>query len=721
MLSKRVVALSPDKAFVKRLAAGLQAAGGTVETAASLDELAKGEIQADLACVHLASAKDLKVLSDIAPRLKKDASLIVVIPSSDLAITVEAMKQPRVSVVLVADDLHPQMLASAASRLLYGDIFGLEKVVPWGVKIYSCLVGDYQEKSVAISAVSDFAASMGVRRKYRESIEQCLDELLMNALYDAPVDAQGKQLFADVPTKTRISLRMEQKAVVQYACDGNTFALSVRDSFGALKPETIVKYIDKCLHSEQQIDRKAGGAGLGLYIISNAATRFVFNLYPGVATEAICTFDLTAPKVQLKEFGWFPEKIDSSGRLVGGPSKLVGAGAPGVGAAGAAVASRGIVAALSAAIVLLLALIAIVAWPRIAGPPLADVKVTTVPAGATIELDGRTVGSTASGPLVLSDLEVGQKYKVTARLDGYEHQDEIVSPQKDTTAPVTLTLRPRASLLVFDTDPPGATVEIDGKVRGLTPLTVGDLAAGTEHEVVIRKVGYTDVRRQVRVPPPGREASVFASMVIAANFGSIDIESEPPGAQILQNGELLAGLVTPVKAHLVEAGKPYTFTLKLEGYMPEKKTVTVQAGARGTPVKAQLRPGGSLTVEVNVPEARVSVGGGPPVCQNVAAPLRDCPLPNGRYTVMIRAARPFVSEQFPVEIRNKHVTRRVELGWVETDSEDLALALPGAPKGTRRAALPEGSQKVTVVNAKTGESSQKTIRIVAGRTATVGM
>ena len=38
----------------------------------------------------------------------------------------------------------------------------------------------------------EFAELMGVRRKYRESIEQCLDEMLMNALYDAPVDEQGK-------------------------------------------------------------------------------------------------------------------------------------------------------------------------------------------------------------------------------------------------------------------------------------------------------------------------------------------------------------------------------------------------------------------------------------------------------------------------------------------------------------------------------------------------
>ena len=107
---------------------------------------------------------------------------------------------------------------------------------------------------------------------------------------------ERKQMFADVPTKTRISLRMEQKATVEYACDGATFSMSVRDSFGTLRGETVLKYLDKCLHAEQQMDRKGGGAGLGLYIISNAATQFLVSIHPQIATECTCTFDLKVPE-----------------------------------------------------------------------------------------------------------------------------------------------------------------------------------------------------------------------------------------------------------------------------------------------------------------------------------------------------------------------------------------------------------------------------------------
>jgi len=102
-----------------------------------------------------------------------------------------------------------------------------------------------------------------------------------------------------------------------------------------------------------------------------------------------------------------------------------------------------VIAALSMAIVLLLALIAIVAYPRVMGKPRSSLAVATSPPGAVLELDGRAVGSTTSGPLTIEDLEVGQKYKLTARLDGYEPTDEIASPVKGSTSTVTLTLRRR--------------------------------------------------------------------------------------------------------------------------------------------------------------------------------------------------------------------------------------------------------------------------------------
>src|SRR5262249_62011385 len=94
---------------------------------------------------------------------------------------------------------------------------------------------------------------------------------------------------------------------------------------------------------------KAGGAGLGLYLVANSSSEFHVNLYPGVATEAICIFDLTAAKIQLKSFGMYKEKIDVAGRLaVAGAQRRVvtGATASGGGARAPAGLRAGLVASI---------------------------------------------------------------------------------------------------------------------------------------------------------------------------------------------------------------------------------------------------------------------------------------------------------------------------------------------------------------------------------------
>jgi hypothetical protein len=715
MLSKRVLAVAADKVAAKRLASGLMAAGATVETVAALSELPRGTLSADLV-VMLVSDTGERAIADASSRLAAHAHLVAVIPSSSLEDTVRIMQAGRVSAVLVADDLEGGRLAAVAHRLMFGDLFGVEKVMPWGVKIYSMLVGDYQEKSVAIAAVSDFAAAIGVRRKYREAIEQALDEMLMNALYDAPVDASGAQVFADVPTKTRISLRMEQKATVEYACDGSTFALSVRDSFGTLKGETVLKYLHKCLHSEQQIDRKEGGAGLGLYIISNAATQFLVNIHPNVATEALCTFDLNAPKVQLKSFGVFHERIDSSGRLIAGRSRLIPAVQP-ANTQGLA-ASRALVVLLSGALLAILALIGVVAYPRLAPPPRGAVAVNTQPAGATVEIDGVAKGTTPQDgePLVIGDLVVGQKYKIEVHRAGHEPAIEIVTPRKEGLT-LSMSLAPLAATVTVASTPAGASLVVDGKDAGMTPVTLGDLKPGSSHTVKLTKPGYNDLEQTVTVPGAGERAEVQLFLTRVPELGAVRIVSEPPGAEILQNGELLAGLHTPLAEHTVQVGRSYAFTMRLAGHMPETVTVTVQQGEI-VPISARLKKGGLYVVETNVPEAKLTVSG-VASCQSRSGPVVDCPLENGKYRVRLASLRPFIAESWNVVINGQDVKHKIDLGFVETDSPDLTIKLPGAPADTKRAGFVDGEHRVTLVNAKSGLTIIKPVRIVAGRTVKI--
>ena len=113
----------------------------------------------------------------------------------------------------------------------------------------------------------------------------------MNALYDAPVDEHGNQVFAEIDPHDRTKTRSPRPVSIRYAATDQQFAVAVRDRFGRLAKNTILSYIDKCLHSPTQIDRKTYGAGLGLYLVANAAASYIVNVAYGIATEVVCTFD----------------------------------------------------------------------------------------------------------------------------------------------------------------------------------------------------------------------------------------------------------------------------------------------------------------------------------------------------------------------------------------------------------------------------------------------
>jgi len=184
-------------------------------------------------------------------------------------------------------------LLATALKLMGTDIFGLEKYLAWGVQMRQRLVASYDDKRAAIEAVSNFAREAGCRRSLLGRVEIVLDELLMNALYDAPACESGdRNTFVSraVPGGGPVSSRAVD---LRFACDGRFFALSVRDAFGALKRHTILENLNRAVtFAGSPLNHADRGAGLGLYFILSSVSRFVANIEPGRATEVICLFDL---------------------------------------------------------------------------------------------------------------------------------------------------------------------------------------------------------------------------------------------------------------------------------------------------------------------------------------------------------------------------------------------------------------------------------------------
>jgi hypothetical protein len=186
MPARRITAISPDGAFGRELAAALGTiAGSTVDLS--------GEIGDPALCVlHLAGAL-ADAPADPLARLAGTCPVIVVLPRPDLAAALRTFQaSDRVAGAMTAEGFDPRRLAAMAARLVDDDVLGLSRIMAPGTQIHTCEVGDFRDKTACLAQIAELAETAAVPRRLREPIEQCVDEMLMNALYDAPVDARGR-------------------------------------------------------------------------------------------------------------------------------------------------------------------------------------------------------------------------------------------------------------------------------------------------------------------------------------------------------------------------------------------------------------------------------------------------------------------------------------------------------------------------------------------------
>jgi len=128
------------------------------------------------------------------------------------------------------------------------------------------------------------------------------EELLMNAIYDAPVDSEGNMLYNHLPRSERVDLKPNEQGVFRYACDGLLVAVSTEDPFGAFDRQTILNYLESCYAGRAgELNEDKGGAGLGLFQIIETSDLVVFNVRSEIKTEVISIINLDPNKSRLEK------------------------------------------------------------------------------------------------------------------------------------------------------------------------------------------------------------------------------------------------------------------------------------------------------------------------------------------------------------------------------------------------------------------------------------
>ena len=166
----------------------------------------------------------------------------------------------------------------------------LTAYLDWGHTGFEEKVASTEDRDRVVARVQEFVAALQVPKRLGEMASELCHELLMNAIYDAPVDERGVARYAG-DRKASIALAPEDAARLRCATDGTRVVVQVRDRFGGLQRRHVVDGLARGL-AGGEMDQSHGGAGLGMSVCHHNALAIFFDVARGRHTEVTAMLEL---------------------------------------------------------------------------------------------------------------------------------------------------------------------------------------------------------------------------------------------------------------------------------------------------------------------------------------------------------------------------------------------------------------------------------------------
>lgn len=165
----------------------------------------------------------------------------------------------------------------------FSDSFGLASLLENKQQI---LFSKTADKAALIEQVEKYIGEDG-HQSFKESVRAIIEEMYMNAIFDAPKEAQKKGLVSVEAKPYDKGLT----ASIQLGWQGERLYLSCRDPYGSLDPMKFLLRMQEVYRkgAGEVINMKPGaGAGLGCVVLFENCVQLSFGVKPGEATIFSC-------------------------------------------------------------------------------------------------------------------------------------------------------------------------------------------------------------------------------------------------------------------------------------------------------------------------------------------------------------------------------------------------------------------------------------------------
>ncbi len=169
--------------------------------------------------------------------------------------------------------------------------FGLGTLLNSKAKVQVVKLTESGQKQEAVEAIKEYLLAAKFQSRMATVVANAVDELLMNAIYDAPVDDLGKQAHASIPRSTPLPLDGQAGVEMHVGYDGLYVAVTAVDQYGSLDKAKLLGHISKIYTEEEyKVRTTSAGAGIGLATVFRSGGSFFFVSENRVRTEVTVFF-----------------------------------------------------------------------------------------------------------------------------------------------------------------------------------------------------------------------------------------------------------------------------------------------------------------------------------------------------------------------------------------------------------------------------------------------
>jgi hypothetical protein len=253
-----------------------------------------------------------------------------------------------------------------------------------------------------------------------------------------------------------------------------------------------------------------------------------------------------------------------------------------------------------------------------AAPPSTEISVSTEPAGASVTVDGREAGVT---PLKLK-VDHGGHF-IVLEMAGYRKAFHRIAEGEPLMTDVNVNLERETTALTIDSDPPGASVTVNGQDVGTAPVMLPRQPIG-KVKVEMSMTGYSRFSRELTLND-SRPKRIMGEL--ESTTGGLRIATSPGGADVYVNGEF-KGRTPKVGGTLRVQDVPegrHEISARLAGYRDVRLTVLLKRNEdKRVDLPAMDKLPGSLKI-TSVPSG-ATVLDGSKVLGKTPLTLRDLPV-----------------------------------------------------------------------------------------------